>query len=341
MGAVIQTTPLHAWPQLAAQPVQRLSGGLINESYSVGEPPIAALQSLHPIFDARVNDDIDAVTCHLARQGRVTPMLVRTGNGMTSYTDPNGSVWRMLTWIPGETHDTIAGPAMAAQAGRIVADWHRATADLQHNFAFTRPGAHDTQAHMTLLRRSVDDFAQHPLREDVARLAEQIGSDWASWEGRIDGPERVAHGDLKISNIRFDGAGRALCLLDLDTMGLLSLDIELGDAARSWCNRSGEDEDSSHFDVETFEAAFTAYLQANPLPSEEREALVGGVERICLELASRFAADALRECYFGWDSTQFATRGEHNLVRALGQAALARSVRSQRPALRKVLGLAS
>ena len=338
---MIQSIPLHAWPQLSDQPVQKLSGGLINESYSVGQPPIGALQSLHPIFDARVNDDIDAVTCHLARQGRITPMLVRTGSGATSYTDGDGLVWRMLTWIPGKTYDAIDGPALAAQAGRVVADWHRATADLEHDFAFSRPGAHDTEAHMNLLHRSVDAFPQHPLRGDVARLAEQIASDWASWEGRVDGPERVTHGDLKISNIRFDGSGRAICLLDLDTMGLLSLDIELGDAARSWCNRSGEDQDSSHFDVATFEAAFTAYLREAPLPSEEREALVGGIERICLELASRFAADALRECYFGWDSTRFATRGEHNLVRALGQAALARSVRSQRPALRKVLGLTS
>ncbi|MBL8945157.1 MAG: hypothetical protein JNK45_18470, partial [Myxococcales bacterium] len=41
-----------------------------------------------------------------------------------------------------------------------------------------------------------------------------------------------------------------------------------------------------------------------------------------LELAARFAADALRERYFGWDASRFPARGEHNLVRAKGQWSL-------------------
>ena len=35
-----------------------------------------------------------------------------------------------------------------------------------------------------------------------------------------------------------------------------------------------------------------------------------------------FAADALREEYFGWDRARFARAGEHNLLRARGQWAL-------------------
>ena len=58
------------------------------------------------------------------------------------------------------------------------------------------------------------------------------------------------------------------------------------------------------------------------LNGDERRALLLGPEWISLELAARFAADALRENYFGWDPTRFPSRGAHNLVRARGQWAL-------------------
>ena len=54
----------------------------------------------------------------------------------------------------------------------------------------------------------------------------------------------------------------------------------------------------------------------------EWAALVPGAERIALELSCRFALDALDESYFGWNP-RFGGRGEHNLLRARGQAALA------------------
>ena len=61
-----------------------------------------------------------------------------------------------------------------------------------------------------------------------------------------------------------------------------------------------------------------------------------GLERIALELAARFARDALEESYFGFDPA-FGGRGEHNLLRARGQAALARSVAANRSTLEAVV----
>jgi len=143
----------------------------------------------------------------------------------------------------------------------------------------------------------------------------------------------VSHGDLKISNLRFGEDGVAVCLLDLDTLGTLSIDAELGDAWRSWCNPAGEDAAAARLDPTLFEAAVTGYLGAHGLTAEEREGLVAGVERIALELASRFAIDALEERYFGFDPDVAPTRGDHNLMRARGQLNLAHSVAAQRSAL--------
>ena len=67
--------------------------------------------------------------------------------------------------------------------------------------------------------------------------------------------------------------------------------------------------------------------------------VVPGVERITLNLAARFAADALEESYFGWDPGK-GGRGEHNLLRARGQAALLRSIHGRRAELEAALGRA-
>ena len=59
-----------------------------------------------------------------------------------------------------------------------------------------------------------------------------------------------------------------------------------------------------------------------------------------LQLAARFCADALNEAYFGWNPEQFASRTEHNQVRAAGQLTVAESLVSKRADLEKILRLA-
>ena len=145
-------------------------------------------------------------------------------------------------------------------------------------------------------------------------------------------PSRIIHGDLKISNLRYQGPD-AIALVDLDTLQDGGLDAELGDAMRSWCNPHAENVQDARFDIAIFRAAMEGYADAASGVSEDEWMSIGaGAERICWELAARFAADALNESYFGWDPA-FGTRGEHNLLRARGQANLARSVRNQRAEL--------
>ena len=73
-----------------------------------------------------------------------------------------------------------------------------------------------------------------------------------------------------------------------------------------------------------------------PVLTEEWESIVPGFERIALELAARFARDAMEERYFGWDP-KFGTRGEHNLLRAKGQYSLALAIHNRRQELEALL----
>ena len=329
--------PLDHWPALQGCPVQRLAGGLINATWQVGNPPRAVVQRLHHIFAPEVNEDIQAVTRHLQDRGMPTPTVLATADGSLSALDDKQRCWRALSWVPGRSYDTLQSAKMAAEAGQLVARWHLATADLDHDFVFRRPAGHNTPVHMDKLRRALSDCTGHRLWDAVHELAESIFSAWARWDGSLNQPLRLCHGDLKISNLRFTEAGEGLCLLDLDTLAMLPLDAELGDAWRSWCNPAGEDIEAAHFDLNLFESSARAYISASPPSREELESLPGGIERICLELSSRFASDALYENYFGWDEKVASGHGEHSLLRARGQFCLAGSVRAQRSDIEKIL----
>lgn len=328
------------WSALRDEPARVLSGGLINATWTVGDPVMAVIQRVNPIFGAEVHEDIEAVTAHVAARGLETPRLIRADSGALSVMGPKGGRWRALTWVAGQTFHRLDGPLRASSAGAFVARWHQAVSDLEYDFVHRRLGVHDTRAHMSRLAEALVTQGGRRLFRDVEPLACEILGQWGQWGGALDLPERVAHGDLKISNLRFGVNGEALCLLDLDTMGRMSIDVELGDAWRSWCNPAGEDEAHARLDLPLFEAAASAYLTNHRLTTEERESLVLGVERVALELSARFAVDALEERYFGFDPDVAPTRGDHNLLRARGQLALARSVQAQRSQMEAVVAKA-
>lgn len=305
--------------------------GLINRTWEVGDPPVAILQWVNPIFKPAVHLDIEAVTSRLEARGLLTPRLLRTTEGGLWVDDSQGC-WRLMSYVPGRTVHRMDSPARAATSGALVGRFHAAVAGWSYTFEHCRPGAHDTPRHMATLAAAMEAGDAHPLAVPAQALGRQILDQWARWEGTLDLPERVCHGDLKVSNLRFDSAGeRAICLLDLDTMASLPLAVEMGDAWRSWCNPAGEDDpDAVYFDLDLFEASATAWLaELGPLPEAELASLVPGVERICLELAARFCADALRNTYFREDRQRFPEVGAHNLWRARGQHRLAVSARAR------------
>ena len=123
----------------------------------------------------------------------------------------------------------------------------------------------------------------------------------------------------------------------------MDLCSELGDAWRSWCNPAGEDDpEGVAFSVEHFEASATAFLaEGPPLHAAERAGLAPSVERICLELAARFCADAINNAYFREDRTRFPQAGAHNLHRARCQVALAQRAHEARAACERILASAA
>lgn len=303
--------------------VSPLGYGLINRTYRVetDDGPDWVLQAVNPIFPPGINEDIDAVTGFLAARGIMTPRLRRTVTG-AAWARADGAVWRLLSRVDGVSFERLEGPEQAAEAGRLLGRFHDALKDFEYTFHNPRLGVHDTAAHLRTLQRAIQEHPGHRSYDDIRPLAEDILGAAASLPRLPPLPDRAVHGDPKINNILFGADGqRALCLVDLDTLGRMPLPLELGDAFRSWCNLAGEDMEEARFSTVLFEAAAAAYGEETRgwLTEPEWRAIVTATRTIFVELAARFCADALQESYFGWDPERYSSRSEHNLVRARGQ----------------------
>jgi Ser/Thr protein kinase RdoA (MazF antagonist) len=310
----------------------RATSGLMNPTWYAASRAGAALvlQRVNPIFSAEVNIDIAAVTEHLATKGLVTPRLVPTREGAL-WMEHEG-VWRTLTRIDGVCHDALERPTQAHAAGRIVAEFHRAVSDLEHQFRNRRLGVHDTASHLRKLREALVEHRTHRHFDTIEPLAQRVLETAAALPPLPATQDRIVHGDPKISNLLFaHGQDRALCLIDLDTLAHMPVALELGDALRSWCNPATEDASSARFVRPFFDAAIDGYAEAAQgfLTPAEWGAIPRGALTITVELAARFCADALRESYFGWNRARYESSSAHNQARVRGQLKLAEGIRAQ------------
>jgi Ser/Thr protein kinase RdoA (MazF antagonist) len=303
-----------------------LGSGLINLTFGVdaADGRRLVLQRVNPIFPPEVNRDIDVLTRHLSEVGMVTPMIVPTRSG-AFWLESQGEVWRLVTHVAGVCREALDGATQAEEAGRLLAEFHRAVGDLDH---------------VRVLERALSEHRDHARFSAIEPLAREILEAAGTLPELPTLPDRVVHGDPKINNIIFDDqSGRALCLVDLDTIGRMPLSLELGDAFRSWCNPAGEDIADGQFSADLFEPALRGYAAGAASWIDEREwrAILPATHTILIELAARFCADALNENYFGWAPERFVTRSEHNQVRAAGQLAAARSLQRQEKRLQDII----
>ncbi len=316
---------------LAGADVSRVEVGLINETYLVersGERFI--LQKLNPIFTAKVHEDIEAVTAHLEAKGIRTARLIRTAEGALWVEDEG--VWRLQTFLDGVVRDRLENARQARSAGRLLGELHRGLSDLTYEFQNRRLGVHDTAKHIRTLAAALEAHTGHRRYRALAPFLEDLLVEARALPPLPALPDRIVHGDPKISNVVFDPeTDEALALIDLDTLAKMPVVLELGDAFRSWCNPEGEDSADVTFDLDLFEAAVRGYGEGSQgaLTTAERSAIIPATRRIMVELAVRFGADALAESYFGWRADRFESRSHHNELRARGQRALARSFASR------------
>jgi len=312
-----------AFPVLTSPRLERLEGGLLHETFAIEDRGGRfILQRVADAFSPDVHANVDAVTAHLAARGEPTFRLQRTADGRLLW-EHEGTAHRLMTRLPGRAFETCPGPDAARSAAAAMARFHSALADFDAPLAELGFAYREPEKSFAALAAAVATHADHPHHAEVARLAARIEAARADWPPEVDLPVRVIHGDLKFSNVLFEG-GEAVALVDLDTVLRRPLYHDLGDAWRSWCNPRPEDDPAAELDLAVFEAVATGYLEAlsfTPTPPERRS-FDHALERLSLELAARFATDALEESWFAWDPNRFPRSAPHQLLRATGQLTL-------------------
>lgn len=312
---------------------ERAGHGLINATWIVRDAAgaTAVLQRLHPVFGPEVTPRINAVADRLTRAGLRCPRVLASRDGDLVVCREQAT-WRLLTYIEGMTYNTLSSPALATEAGRMLGRFHAALHDADPVPGLRESAVHGLERHLQRLREALH---QHRNHREFARIEALADSLFALAADAPPAPAthlRTVHGDPKISNFLFDRDGHAVCLVDLDTIALMPLAFELGDALRSWCNPAGEDTAATTFSLPLLEGAIAGYAgtAAGFIDADEVRGIVPGIESIYIELAARFCTDALEESYFAWDPARFDSRCEHNLVRARGQANAAQALAAVR-----------
>lgn len=346
-------------------PAEPLGRGLINETYRVvADGRGWVLQRVNPrVFPdpERIMANLQALAEHAARMpemGLRVPGLARSRAGVPYVRAADGALWRLMELVEeGVSLPSLESSAQAAEVGRALGRFHRLASGLAVGvLGVSLSGFHHTPDYLArhlAVRAGLDGT---PLDGDedraVARcfdfidrrleLAEVL--ERARDAGRIS--PRVIHGDPKLDNILFHRTdGRALALIDLDTVQPGLIQHDLGDCLRSCCNRGGElpttalgpSAPRARFDLGIAGAILSAYAaEMGPLLGEGDVAvLYDSIRLMPFELALRFLTDHLEgDAYF-----RVARRGE-NLTKAQVQLALLEDIESREAQIRGLIAAA-
>jgi Phosphotransferase enzyme family len=259
------------------------------------------------------------------------------------YWEEDGSFWRAISFIHGsQSFDTIQDQEHAQEVGYALGMFHNLISDLPPaRLADTLEGFHITPLYLQQYETLVKPTAPNA---EVSYCLKFV-SDRQSWahilehakaQGKL--PLRLMHGDPKVNNVMFDIAtGKAVSVIDLDTVkpGLVHYDI--GDCLRSGCNPAGEETDrwqTVHFEPELCQGILQGYfsLAKDFFTGHDYLYLYDAIRLLAFELGLRFFTDYLsRNIYFK------VKYPEHNLIRALVQFKLTESIESQEATLRTII----
>jgi Ser/Thr protein kinase RdoA (MazF antagonist) len=272
--------------------------------------------------------------------------IIPTRNNRDFFIDSGGGFWRALSFISGaHPLEKIANLDNAREVGRALGTFHLLTRNLDPELLHdTLPGFHNIEFYLSQYDRVLSSDLPRELAEPE-RYCRQFVEERRSWAPVLENGRkhnklemRIIHGDPKINNVMLDNrTGRAVSIIDLDTVkpGLVLCDI--GDCLRSCCNIQGEetdDFDAVRFDLERCEAVLSGYMGAahESLSDQDFVFLFDAIRVIPFELGLRFYTDYLEgNLYFK------ISHPNQNLDRAMIQFRLVERIEQQEDRIRAII----
>lgn len=349
------------------QTVEPYGDGIINDTYVVTFTQAAQseharlgkraiLQRINPqVFPdpPAIMHNLVLVLEHASKKSQnsafdfVLPPIYKTIDDDYSIKDETGSYWRSLGFIENTmTLNVLQSTYQARQAGIGLGAFHQLIADLPaEQLKDTLPGFHDTPGYLRQFddavasakaaSQKVGDKYYDDCFEQIEKHRSLAGLLFDTQPALKPG---IMHGDPKLNNILFDQqSGRAVSVIDLDTVKPGFIHYDIGDCIRSCCNRAGEMPlkiEEVQFSVSDFEAILQGYLDsaAQILSDQDFDLLYDVVRLLPFELGLRFFTDFLNgNRYFK------VNKPEDNLYRAHVQFKLLESIESQEQAIRGII----
>ena len=339
--------------------IRPLGNGLINDTYKVStkeaDAPDYVLQRVNTTVFTDVDmlmDNIAAVTRHIRKKleaANVTDIdrkvlrFIAADGGKLYHREADGTVWRMMVFIPNaKTYEAVT-PEYSYFAGNAFGHFEDMLVDIPEKLGEVIPDFHNMEFRMKQLREVIEKNPAGRVGEDaVMQLLDLIGKDAEEMckaermgrEGKL--PKRVCHCDTKVNNMMFDEEGHVLCVIDLDTVMPSFVFSDYGDFLRSAANTTAEDDpDMSHvaFNEEIFKAFTRGYIEgARFLTPMETENLPYAVALFPFMQSVRFLWD-----YLSGDHYWKCKYPQHNLDRARNQMRLYLCVREHDDMMREYI----
>ena len=232
--------------------------------------------------------------------------IVPTRDGRTHLFDEEGYCWRTTLLIDDVfSYSVVVDGEQLLETGRAFGHFMRQLDRFDaSSLKETIPHFHHTVRRYEAFLRAAEADCMHRaagVAPEIAFVKEREAFVHTLVDQLEKGelPLRVTHNDTKINNVLMDKkTGRAICVIDLDTVmpGLVAYDF--GDAIRSGANPAPEDErDLSRvtMDFPLYQAFTKGYLEeaGSILTPAERRSLPVGAKMMTLECGIRLLTDYL------------------------------------------------
>jgi Ser/Thr protein kinase RdoA (MazF antagonist) len=326
--------------------VMPFGNGHINDTLKVttdkGEEKYILQRINHHIFTNvdMLQNNIHRVTSHIRKKqeekgendiDRKVLTFLPAKDGKFYYFDGD-SYWRVCLFIPASKSYEEVTPELSYEAGKAFGNFQAMLADIPEGaLGETVPNFHNMEFRLQQFHDAIKENAAGRL-DEVTELVAEIEKRAKAMciqedlyrEGKLK--KRINHCDTKVNNVMFDEDGKALCVIDLDTVmpGFVLSDI--GDFIRTGANTGAEDDenlDNVTVDMDIFQAYTRGYMETalSFLTPLEISLLPYGGRLLTYMQTVRFLTD-----YINGDTYYKIHHPKHNLQRAKAQFKLLQSI---------------
>ncbi len=256
----------------------------------------------------------------------ISPIKTKRGEEMVHI---DGGFFRLFPFVKNShTIHFAEYPEQAFEAAKKFGEFTRLLEDFPiEKLQTTLPDFHNLSLRFLQFEEALKSGNQARLQQskELIRFIKENKSIVGTYESILHNLSfklRVTHHDTKISNILFDPLGKALCVIDLDTVMPGHFISDMGDMMRTYLSPANEEEkDFSKIEIrsEFLKAIRDGYMAGmqNGLSKEEQSHFLFSGKFMIYMQAIRFLTDYLNnDIYYG------SKYEGHNFIRAGNQVVL-------------------